>query len=440
MVTTKKIRLIPVGEKEEKERVYKYIRDGIYSQYRILNTYMSQLGTLYYSMDRNISDPEFKSQYNAIFRNTNTAIHDIEQAKGLGMTGNCGMKVKQDFSTALKGGLAKGERQLPYYKRDFPLLVGGRFLNFYKGEDHYINDDGEEVECNAYFIKFVNGIHFKCILATGKEKRPDYFLPRLLESIVDDPDNYKVCGSSIQITKNGKIILNLSVKINKEINYKPDKRIMGLAMGYDKPMIAALSDDDKVYPIGEWLKDSIIDKRTKIQDDRKRLQIELKDASGGHGRKKKLNRLNAQGQHEKNVIQLFNHKMSKSVVDFAKTHKVSTIVIEDIEKTDLDAYPVMLRNWTYYQLQTFIQYKAKREGIEVIMSSSEKKSKRKKKEQESGTMNINNTCCKCGCLMEPKDILPKDMVWCNEIHFTCPSCGETIDYSYNKAKNMTVMG
>ena len=28
----------------------------------------------------------------------------------------------------------------------------------------------------------------------------------------------------------------------------------------------------------------------------------------------------------------------------------------------------------------------------------------------------------------------------HEIHFTCPSCGETIDYSYNKAKNMTVMG
>lgn len=357
----------------------------------------------------------------------NEAIYDFPQAKGLGMAGNCGMRVKQDFSTALRNGLAKGERSLPFYKRDFPLLVPSRFLTFYTTTEPYEDEKGDINEREIYAIKFVNKINFKVIL--GSRGKRDFFLTSLMDSIINDPDNYKVCGSSIQITKKGKIILNLTVKISKETEkYEPvEDKVMGLAMGYDKCLTAALSDDDKIYNIGEDIKGSIIQKRIAIQDRNHTLQIALRDARGGHGRYRKVVRTQErQKAYEKNVVKNFNHILSKKVIDFAKAHKVKTIVIEDITKEDLDKYPVLLRNWTYYQLETFITYKAAREGIDVVKSKTGKE--------------IRLECCKCGCEIGKENNLPKEFEWCKSLSFKCPCCSEKIDYSYNKAKNMTTKG
>lgn len=425
-ITTKKIQLFPIGDKEEIERVYKYLRDGIYNQHHILNTYMSQMGCVYYKYNKDIKNADYKEEVKAIFRNTNTAIHDMPQAKGLGMAGNCGMKVKQDFSTALKNGLAKGERRLPFYKRDFPLLVPSRFLTFYTTNSEYKDDDGNTKEKNIFAIKFVNGIHFKVIL--GSRGKRDWYLTSLLDSIINDPDNYQVAGSTIQFDKKGKIILNLTVKISKTIEkYNPVKgRIMGLALGYDKCLVAAISDDNEMYILGDDNKDSIVDKRIKIQKYNQKLQIALKDAQGGHGKNRKLKNFYNKDNYEKNVVKHFNHILSKEVVSFAKEHKVEKIVIEDINLKDFNAHPVLLRNWSYYQLITFITYKAKEYNIEVITSESKDASR--------------IACCKCGCKLDDKDIIPKEIEWCHNISFVCPSCNEQIDYSYNKAKNITVMG
>ena len=43
MVLTRKIQLFPVGDKEEIDRVYKYLRDGIFNQNKAMNQYMSAL-------------------------------------------------------------------------------------------------------------------------------------------------------------------------------------------------------------------------------------------------------------------------------------------------------------------------------------------------------------------------------------------------------------
>ena len=415
-ITTKKIQLFPVGDKEERDRVYQYLRDGIYNQYCILNTYMSQVGCLYYKYDKNFNDPNFKEEMKMIFRNTNTAIHDMEQAKGLGMAGNCGMKVKQDFSTALKNGLAKGERNLPFYKRDFPLMVPSRFITIYTGDYTYTTDYSMETTVNAYFFKFVNGIHFKLYLGAGKNKGLDKFLPSLLESIVTDPEHYKVCGSTIQITNKGKI--------------------MGLALGYDKCLVAALSTDGDEHEIGASIKNDLIAKRKDIQIHFENLQRALKYSNGGHGRGKKLAKLETHKSYEKNYVKTYNHNLSKMVVEFAKDNKVSAIVVEDVTKSDLDDYPVLLRNWSYYQLVQFITYKAEREGI--VVTTSKMTDKQDKKTDVLRT--VRNVCSSCGEVFCTKEVIPKVFEWTQEVSFTCPHCGKTISHAYNKAKNMTVMG
>lgn len=429
-VTTKKIQLFPVGEKEERDRVYKYLRDGIYHQYCILNTYMSQVGCLYYKYDKKFTDPNFKEEMKMIFRNTNTAIHDIEQAKGLGMAGNCGMKVRQDFSIALKNGLARGERNLPFYKRDFPLMVPSRFITIYTGEDTYLTDDGEQKKVNAYFFKFVNGIHFKMYLGAGKNKQPDRFLPALLESIVTDPEHYKVCGSTIQITNKGKIILNLTVSISKDLTeYIPEHgKIMGVALGYDKCLVASITNDDTEYEVGYSIKNDLVAKRMDIQNRFENLQRALKYSNGGHGRGKKLSKLETHKSYEKNYVRTYNHKLSKTVVELAKQNKVSGIVIEDVTRADLENYPVLLRNWSYYQLVQFITYKAEREGIVVHTSSEVCKSEDDK--------TFRNFCSSCGETFDPADVLPEVVEWTQEVSFECPHCGKVMSYAYNKAKNM----
>lgn len=436
-ITTKKIQLFPVGDKTERDRVYKYLRDGIYNQYCILNTYMSQVGCLYYKYNKNINDPNFKNDMKMVFRNTNTAIHGIPQATGLGMAGNCGMKVKQDFSTALKHGLARGERNLPFYKRDFPLMVPSRFITIYTGEDTYTSDDGNIYTSESYFFKFVNGIHFKMYLGAGQNKGVDRYLPSLLHSIVTDPQHYKVCGSTIQITKKGKVILNLSVKIEKDIEeYILDSdKVMGLSLGYDKCLVAAMSTDDIEYEIGENIKHDLVSKRMDIQEKYRILQKALKHSNGGHGRGKKLAKLETHKSYEKNYVRSYNHILSKIVVDIAKEHKVSTIIVEDITRSDFDDYPVFLRNWTYYQLVQFITYKAEREGISVITSKMSETT-----EDGSTTKTIRNMCCSCGSLFDQKMVLPKILEWTHELDFTCPNCNKTISYAYNTAKNMTIIG
>lgn len=91
---------------------------------------MGQVGALYYSCDRNISSDEFKTQYMEIFRASNQVVDGIEWGTGIDTRSLVGMRIKQDFSTALKRGLAKGEISLPNYKRSYPLLTKGKRYSF----------------------------------------------------------------------------------------------------------------------------------------------------------------------------------------------------------------------------------------------------------------------------------------------------------------------
>lgn len=438
-VTVKKIQIIPCGDKDEVARVYSYIRDGIYNQYRILNTYMSQMGVLYYQYERDIKNPEYKERVKEIFRNTNEAIKDIPQAKGLGMAGNCGMKVKSDFSTALKNGLAKGERQLPFYKRDFPLLVPSRFLVFSEKEEDYYDSNGELKTVVNYYIKFVNGIVFKVVF--GSKGRRDYRLTSLLSGIVNDVDHYKVCGSSIQISGK-KIILNLTTNVEKEtVPFIPIKdKKMGIVLGYDQPLVAALSNDDKEYYIGTDIAESIVERRTAIQAYRHRLQVMQTTAKSGHGRKRRMRRVDQQGHYERNVMRNYNHILSSKVVSFAVKNKVETILIDDISKDTLIDEPILLRNWSYYQMVEFITYKAKEVGITVI-SVDFKKNKKDDGEDEADAANKHDffdRCCVCGEQIDGLAELYDDIsVYKDESSFTCPHCRKKVNVRYNKAKNLT---
>lgn len=154
MIITKKLKVIPDGDKEEVKRVYKYIRDAQYNQYRYMNRLMSNVCMIYYKYDMDITNPNLKEEMKELYRVSNAAWIKEDNPIGSGMQATATSRVKQDFSTALKNGLAKGERRLPQYKRDFPFLMNGTAIKpFIKNVTYTDTNSGEDKIRTEYHLK-----------------------------------------------------------------------------------------------------------------------------------------------------------------------------------------------------------------------------------------------------------------------------------------------
>jgi len=111
-----------------------------------------------------------------------------------------------------------------------------------------------------------------------------------------------------------------------------------------------------------------------------------------------------------------NHKISRQLIDLAVHEKVSTIVMEDLKNIRQTAKSHKrpdrnLNRWTFYQLQQFIEYKAKLSGINVIYVKAKYTSQR---------------CSKCGAIL--KKNRKKNL-------YTC-QCGNHMHSDLNAARNI----
>jgi putative transposase len=166
--------------------------------------------------------------------------------------------------------------------------------------------------------------------------------------------------------------------------------------------VATLSDIDsgKVIRIGPdvklW-KDNLKKRKAKLQ--RKGAKCLLK----------KINR--KQSNRTKDI----NHKVSKQIVDYAVNHRKS-IVLEDLGKIKNSkkcGRYVQKSNWAFFQLETFIKYKASLYGIPVIYVNPAFTSK---------------TCSRCGSI---NDV--------NGKKFVC-SCGHKDHRDANASFNIGIRG
>ena len=112
----------------------------------------------------------------------------------------------------------------------------------------------------------------------------------------------------------------------------------------------------------------------------------------------------------------YNHKVSRAIVDFAYKNGCGTIQMEDL--TGITKEHKFLKDWTYFDLQTKIEYKAKEKGIAVVKVPAYYTSQR---------------CSRCGCTCE-------ENVHDNYRRFTCVECGFDADSDYNAAVNIAMKG
>ena len=417
MILTRKIQLYPIGDKEEVRRVYKYLSDGIFNQNKAMNQYIS---ALYMSTVQEASK-EDKQELNRLYTRISTSKKgsaydkDIEFAKGLPI-GAIGQKVKQDFQKSIKDGLLYGKVSLPTYRKDNPLLIHVDYIRLRNTNPH--QDSGiyhnysnyQEFLDNLYskdleiLIKFANDITFKMILGQPHKSAT---LREEIKQIFEE--NYKVCGSSIQIDGT-KIILNLSMDVPKKEVELDENTVVGVDLGIAIPAVCGLNNNEYIkQSIGS--KEDFLRIRTQLQSERKRIQSNLKLSKGGHGRKKKLKHLDNLSDRERNFVKTYNHYVSKQVVDFALKNKAKYINVEDL--SGFDSSQFILRNWSYYELQQFITYKASKYGIEV---------------KKINPYHTSQICSCCGHWEEGQ----RD----SQSHFKCKSCGYETNADFNASRNI----
>lgn len=253
----------------------------------------------------------------------------------------------------------RGERAIRNYKKGMPIPFA------------WSDSVRIESEDKEFYLRWYAGLRF--FLKFGKDRSNNrQIVSRCLKKDEDFDGEYKLCNSSIQLMKREgqtKLFLLLVVNIPSERIELNKKTVVGVDLGVNSPAYVATSTTEERLKIGD--RDTFLNARMAFQRRFRSLQ-RLKGTAGGRGRTKKLEPLERLRKAERNWVHTQNHLFSRDVVQFAvKTH-AATIHLEDLSGFGKDSdgnadekKEFVLRNWSYYELQQMIEYKAAKYGIKV---------------------------------------------------------------------------
>ncbi len=283
-----------------------------------------------------------------------------------------------------------GQESIKNYKKGMPFNTRGRDLKFFE-------QDGD------IYINWVRSIVFKIHFGRDRSNNRE-----IINRVLDG--TYKACDSSISY--GNKIILNLCVDIPQRSVELDEDKVMGVDLGFVIP--AYISTNTGYFRKSLGSIDEILKFRTQVQNRRKKMQHDVTLARGGHGRKRKLKALNRLRKTERNWIKTYNHKISKAIVDFAIKERCKTINLEFLKGIkDNMSSKFLGRNWTYHELQKFIEYKAEKVGIDVAYIDP---------------YHTSQICSECGNYEEGQRLDQKT--------FKCKACGFEANADYNASRNI----
>lgn len=332
---------------------------------------------------------------------------------------NLNQKIQENYNNNQKK-IESGERALSTYKKGmeipFSIRENKRLKLFVKE--------------NGIYLKWFKGILFK--LEFGKDASNNRcIVERLIESDRQQKnkgEDYVANNSSIKLIKKGndkstRIFLLLSIDIPAKKQVLDKDVVLGVDLGIKCPLYLAINKNDNFkMQIGDI--EHFHNQRTMFQKRFKSLQ-KLMCTQGGHGRKKKLEPLEKLKEKERNWVHTQNHVYSREVIKQALKQNAGTIHMESLKDFGKgkdgyvkDEYKYLLRYWSYYELQSMIEYKAKLEGIEV---------------KYIDPAYTSQTCSYCGERGERK----------KQEEFVCtnPQCkrrGEKINADFNAARNIAM--
>lgn len=324
---------------------------------------------------------------------------------------------------AMKADIMRGTVSIPSYRRNMAIDLHKRSikLSYETDEKGNISDWIFELSLFSKGEKQALGISksslkFKAVLKS-KTKR---FVQPILERCYDGV--YDICGSKLQY-ENGKWFLLLCFSFEKQkenLAQLDSNNIMGVHIGEHNAVTCAFNTGDRTLDIeGGEVKEFA----TQIEKRRRSIGVATRkhsklcgDGRVGHGYRAKMRPLENIGNKVSNFRNTINHRYSRQVIDWAIQNGCGTIQLEDLTgyaKAELEKYK-LLRGWSYYDLMTKIEYKAKEYGIDVI---------------KVGYHDLQKWCDACK-LPNVKTIKDDD----GNTSFVCESCGAVYGANDNIAK------
>jgi IS605 OrfB family transposase len=298
--------------------------------------------------------------------------------------------------------VSSGETSISSYKKNFPICVNCNSITFYK------NDKNED--CFVWSLSKKEKIIFK--IAYGKDNG-NY--RSTINKIIVDQLKFSTPSFIYKKDHEGKekLFLNLPVEDDKKEILLNKDICLGVDLGINVPAFIAVNNSKASLALGT--KDEFFRVRTCINRKIRNIQKNLVFVKGGKGRNKKLKALNKYKGEERKFVNSYNHKISKRVVDFALLHNAGTIKLELLDGYGENIkHRFILRNWSYAELQTMIEYKAKNIGIDVCYVDP---------------YHTSQICSKCGHYEEGQR---------DKLSFKCKSCGYEEHADYNAAKNISI--
>lgn len=411
---TRKIELyINESDKEIKKEQYKILQDLAYNCFKFANDIVVfNYSTLHFdNLAKDIGGEEAKSlneyfttlykgkinacskanlPYKVVGKKYNSLIPStIKSAVKQSVTKKLNPKIKDTLS---------GKSSLMTFRRTMPIPFPKTILkNLGKFDDRNFMFD---------LVLSPNTISFKTRLGRDKSNNQE-----IIERIING--EYEMSDSSLQL-KDNKIYLLLTFKIEQtKIKLDPN-RTLGVDLGISVPASLAINDSKTKMAMGS--KESFLNQRLAIQKQLRNAQRNAKFNQSGKGRKKKMKSIDRFRDKERNFIKNKNHELSKEIIKFAVKHKCGVINLEDLSGIgNNEKKQFILRNWSYYELQQFITYKAKQFGITVNKINPRYSSQR---------------CSCCGHIDSDNRT--------EQSKFSCTSCGHEENADFNAAKNISI--
>lgn len=319
--------------------------------------------------------------------------------------------------------ISNGEISVPSYKRSLPIEINiKQMIDGNKKPLIKVKNNKYSIGIKLISKKYATNLQLPSTiielnLVTNEKIKRD-----ILNQLITQ--EYKLSGSKLQYIKSKKkwfLLLTYGYSnFNKTHSKENTETIMGIDLGIHYPVFMAFNNTSAFYSIegGE-----IAAFRKKIEARRLSMLRQSKycgKGRNGHGRATLLKPTEILKNKVSNFRNTINHRYSAYVIKIAQKHKVSLIQMENLSRISSGfKKSTFLGNWTYYDLQKKIEYKANEVGIKVTKIKPQYTSMR---------------CSKCGV------ISPDNRDWKNNNkNFKCKTCGYKSLADYNAAKNIATL-
>lgn len=322
-------------------------------------------------------------------------------------TGNISTSSREVCSSFknVKKEILKGERSILSYKANQPLDLHKKAISL-------------EYDNFNFFVKL------KLLNRTGKKKYDitedinfkiqvnDKSTGTILERCYDK--EYKISGSKLIYEKKKKLWrLNLCYSFeNSQVETLEKDKILGIDLGIVYPLMASIYGEYDRFSI----KGGEIEEFRRRTEARKRSILQQTKYCGngriGHGRNKRTQPAYKINDKIARFRDTANHKYSRALIEYAVKKNCGTIQMENLTGIS-DNTDCFLKDWSYYDLQTKIENKAKEMGIKVVYIKAQYTSQR---------------CSKCGYIDVNNRI--------RQALFKCQNCGYETNADYNASQNI----